>query len=519
MFSESNLHEIQFRGMTPEQIEEQLKRFETGFTPLNIVAPAILDQGIKHFDDEEIADFAKLYDKKRKKKSIVKFVPASGAASRMFKMLYGLMNDYDGSDESYKKIFSDSGLYSAKNFIENIDSFAFYDELKIVLAKHGYNINELLEKKDYKPILEHILTDKGLNYGNLPKGLILFHQYEDGNRTPLEEHLVEGALYAQNRSNDVNLHFTVSPEFMENFKTKVAEVKSKYQAKYKTKFYIDYSIQKPTTDTIAANSDNTPFLNKDNTLLFRPAGHGALIENLNELNYDIIFIKNIDNIVPDDYKDTTILYKKALAGILIQYQSTLFKLYKKVKYCRHLSDKRLRKAIDFLENELNYILPEGFETWARNDCKDYLLDILHRPIRVCGMVKNEGEPGGGPFFVQEKDGSQTLQIIEKAQIDSKSKEQQEKFNASTHFNPVDIVCGVMDSSDKKYDLKKFVDNEAGIITSKSKDGKTLKALELPGLWNGAMSNWNTIFVEVPSITFNPVKEVNDLLRNEHQSKK
>ncbi len=519
MFSESNLHEIQFRGMTSEQIEEQLKRFETGFTPLNIVAPAILDKGIKQFNNEDIAAFAKLYDKKKKRKSIVKFVPASGAASRMFKMLYELMNNYNGSEESFKKLFSASGMYSPKYFVENIESFAFYGELKLVLAKQGYNIHELLEKKDYKTIVEYILTEKGLNYGNLPKGLVLFHKYEEGNRTPIEEHLVEGALYAKNRSNDVNLHFTVSPEFMDGFKSKVAETKSKYQERYKTKFYVDYSIQKPTTDTIAVISDNTPFLNKDNTLLFRPAGHGALIENLNELNYDIIFIKNIDNIIPDDYKDTTVLYKKALAGILIQYQSTIFKMYKIIKFCRHLSDKRLRKVVAFLQDELNYILPEGFETWARNDCKDYILDLLHRPIRVCGMVKNEGEPGGGPFFVQEKDGSQTLQIIEKAQIDATSKEQVEKFNASTHFNPVDIVCGVFDHNDKKYDLKKFVDNEAGIITSKSKDGKTLKALELPGLWNGAMSNWNTIFVNVPSITFSPVKEVNDLLRDEHQSKK
>ena len=266
------------------------------------------------------------------------------------------------------------------------------------------------------------------------------------------------------------------------------------------------------------NEDNTPFKNADDTLLFRPAGHGALIENLNDLNYDIIFIKNIDNIVPDSYKEPTILYKKALAGILIHYQNELFKLYSKVKGCRHLSDKRLAKAMDFLQNELNYILPEGFKDWARNDCKDYIVDLLHRPIRVCGMVKNEGEPGGGPFFVLERDGAQTLQIIEKAQIDTKAEGQEEIFNASTHFNPVDLICGVKDSDGKKYDLTKFVDEEAGIITSKSKDGKSLKALELPGLWNGAMSNWNTIFVEVPSITFNPVKEVNDLLRKEHQEK-
>ena len=516
MFTESNLLEIQNRGLQIDQDEKQLKRFETGFLPLNIVAPTTLERGIKHFTDDEIADFAKLYDKKKKHKQIVKFIPASGAASRMFKMLFGLLNDYDGSEESYKKLFSKDGLHSAKKFIDDIQKFAFYEDLKSALQKDGFDIDELLKTKNYHPIFEYLLTEKGLNYGNLPKGLLLFHKYENENRTPLEEHLVEGATYAKAKNNDVNLHFTVSPEFIQGFKDKVSEVKDKYQSEFKAKFFIDYSVQKPTTDTIAVNADNTPFLNADGTLLFRPAGHGALIENLNELNYDIIFIKNIDNIVPDAFKEPTVLYKKALAGILIKYQKEIFKLYKKVKNSRHLSDKRFAKAVAFLENDLNYILPEGFANWARNDCKDYILDILHRPIRVCGMVKNEGEPGGGPFFVQERDGSKTLQIIEKAQINTKAEGQEAIFNSSTHFNPVDLICGVKDYDDKKFDLTKFVDEEAGIITSKSKDGKEIKALELPGLWNGAMSNWNTIFVEVPSITFNPVKEVNDLLRKEHQ---
>lgn len=519
MFTQSNLLEIQSRGMQPEQVEKQIKRFQSGFEPMNIIEPATLEHGIKHFSDDEIADFAKYYDKKKKKKSILKFIPASGAASRMFKMLFGLMNEYDGSEESYNKFFSKTGLHSPKKFIEEIQKFAFFEDLKAALAKDELDIDYLIKTRNYKPILEYLLTSKGLNYGNLPKGLLLFHKYQSENRTPLEEHLVEGACYAKAHNNDVNLHFTVSPEYIEGFKNKVSEVKHTYQEQFKAKFYVDYSCQKQTTDTIAVNPDNTPFLNADGSLLFRPAGHGALIENLNELNYDIIFIKNIDNIVPDDYKATTILYKKALAGILIQYQSEIFKLYKKIRNCRHLSDKRFAKAVAFLENELNYILPEGFSTWARNDCKDYILDILHRPIRVCGMVKNEGEPGGGPFFVQEHDGSKTLQIIEKAQIDLKTDGQEKIFNSSTHFNPVDLVCGVRDYDDKKFDLTKYVDEEAGIITSKSKDGKELKALELPGLWNGAMSNWNTIFVEVPSITFNPVKEVNDLLRKEHQQNK
>ncbi len=519
MLTESNLQEIHSHGLSEEQIEKQLKRFEAGFAPLNIVAPATLEKGIKHFEDKQIADFAKKYDRKKRKKNIVKFIPASGAASRMFKMLFGLLNEYDGSEESYKKFFTQTGLHSPQNFISEIKKFAFYEDLQAALKKDGFEIEELINTKNYHPIFEYLLTEKGLNYGNLPKGLLLFHKYQSENRTPLEEHLVEGALYAKDRKNNANLHFTVSPEYMQGFKNKVAEVTSQYQEKYKVTYHIDYSIQKPTTDTIAVNPDNTPFLNANGSLLFRPAGHGALIENLNELDYDIIFIKNIDNIVPDDYKDTTILYKKALAGILIDYQSEIFKFYKKINNSSTLSDRRLRKVSEFIENELNYVLPEGFSAWPRNDCKNYILNILHRPIRVCGMVKNEGEPGGGPYFVKEKDGAKTLQIIEKAQINTKAAGQEEIFNASTHFNPVDLICGVKDIDGTKFDLTNFVDEESGIITSKSKDGKELKALELPGLWNGAMSNWNTIFVEVPSITFNPVKEVNDLLRKEHQQNK
>lgn len=519
MFSAQNLQEIAQRGVQLSQVEKQLKRFETGFNPMNIVAPATLENGIKHFSDKEIEDFAKYYDVQKKNKKIVKFIPASGAASRMFKMLFGLLNEYDGSEDSYKKLFSKTGLHSAKNFIDEIEKFAFYDDLKIALQKDSLDIQQLIKTKNYKPIFEYLLTDKGLNYGNLPKGLLLFHKYEQENRTPLEEHLVEGALYAQDAKNDVNLHFTVSPEYMNGFKQKVNEVCKSYETKFGVKFHIDYSIQKPTTDTIAVNTDNTPFKNADGSLLFRPAGHGALIENLNELNYDIIFIKNIDNIVPDDYKESTILYKKALAGILLTYQEKLFCLYEKLTNCRCFTEELKQQIITLIEKDFCFILPEDFCTWDKKKCKQYLCEILHRPIRVCGMVKNEGEPGGGPFFTLESNGAKTLQIIEKAQINTKAEGQEAIFNSSTHFNPVDLICGVKDSQDEKYNLTDFVDEEAGIITSKSKDGKELKALELPGLWNGAMSKWNTIFVEVPSITFNPVKEVNDLLRKEHQQSK
>jgi len=515
MFSDSQMLEISTYGLNIESVEKQIERFKTGFPTIHITQTATKDNGILHFDEKEALKFAKLFDKKKKRKKIVKFVPASGAATRMFKMLYSMLETYDGSEASYKKLFSDTSLHSPYGFIENIKKFAFYPQLSQLLEKDGYSIETLLQTKDYKPILTYILTEKGLNYGNLPKGLLLIHSYGNEQRTALEEHLVEGALYAKNHNKDVHIHFTVSPEFMQGFKSKVAETKSGYQELYEVKYYTDYSVQKTSTDTIAVNIDNTPFINSDGSLLFRPAGHGALIENLNDLDFDIIFIKNIDNVVPDSQKNSTVLYKKVLGGILLHYQATIFKFYDKIFHSKHLSDKRFRNVTKFLTEELQFKFPEGFESWPRNDCKDYILGILNRPIRVCGMVKNEGEPGGGPFFVLEKDGSQTLQIIEKAQIDTKNKEQLEILTASTHFNPVDLVCGVKDAQGKKFNLTEFVDNDSGIITTKSKDGKELKALELPGLWNGAMANWNTIFVEVPINTFNPVKEVTDLLRTEH----
>lgn len=515
MFTDAQILEIRNYGLQLETVEKQIERFKTGFPVINITATATLGNGILSCEEKEALKYAKLFDKKKKRKKIVKFVPASGAATRMFKMLYTMLETYDGTEESYVKLFSKKGMHTPAGFIEQIQTFAFYPELCELLNRDGLSIDTLLDNKDYKTILTYILTDKGLNYGNLPKGLLQFHSYGNKQRTALEEHLVEGALYAKNHNKDVNIHFTVSPEFIQGFKSKVAETKSEYQELYEVKYYTDYSVQKPSTDTIAVNMDNTPFVNNDGSLLFRPAGHGALIENLNDLDFDIIFIKNIDNVVPDSQKDSTVLYKKVLGGILIHYQSLLFKYYDKISHSKHLSDKRFRIVTKFLSEELHFKFPEGFESWPRNDCKEYLLGVLNRPIRVCGMVKNEGEPGGGPFFVLEKDGSQTLQIIEKAQIDTKNKEQLEILNASTHFNPVDLVCGVKDANGKKFNLTEFVDHDSGIITGKSKDGKELKALELPGLWNGAMANWNTIFVEVPIETFNPVKEVTDLLRKEH----
>ena len=377
----------------------------------------------------------------------------------------------------------------------------------------GKSVDELMKDEDYKLIVDTLLNIRGLNYGQLPKGLLSFHKYDDGVRTPIEEHLVEAALYAASNK-QAYVHFTISHEHLELFKQKVTEKIALYKAKYDVKLNVSYSEQKPSTDTIAVNPDNSPFRNDDGSLLFRPGGHGALIENLNDLEADIVFIKNIDNVVPDRLKKETIDWKMVIAGKLVELQKQTFDYL-------HLLDKgyytraELEEILSFLQHDL---FCESREAKTLDDAAlaQYLYDKLNRPMRVCGMVKNVGEPGGGPFLAYNHDGTISLQILESSQIDKSNKDYVKMFTDGTHFNPVDIVCAIKNYKGEPFDLTKHVDKSTGFISSKSKNGRELKALELPGLWNGAMSDWNTIFVEVPLITFNPVKTVNDLLREQHQ---
>ena len=403
---------------------------------------------------------------------------------------------------------------SNRHFFDGIRNFAFYDDLNVACQRTaGKDIPGLLEEGNYKAVVAALLETAGLNYGALPKGLLKFHKYPEGPRTPLEEHLAEGAMYAAGKSGKVNVHFTVSTEHRELFKKLVEEKTGEFAKRYGVDYYITFSEQKPSTDTIAADMDNQPF--RDNgKLLFRPGGHGALIENLNDLDADIIFIKNIDNVVPDKLKADTVTYKKLIAGVLVTLQKKAFE-YLELLDSGKYTHEQVMEILQFLQKQLFCKNPE-VKNLEDAELVIYLKQKLNRPMRVCGMVKNVGEPGGGPFLAYNSDGTISLQILESSQIDMNDPAKKEMFEKGTHFNPVDLVCAVRDYKGHKFDLVRFVDKATGFISYKSKNGKDLKALELPGLWNGAMSDWNTVFVEVPLTTFNPVKTVNDLLREQHQ---
>ena len=505
MLSERDLKQIADKGISEKQIENQLNEFKTGFPFLRLEAAASVEHGIVATTEESRAKYEKSWEQyKAAGKKVVKFVPASGAASRMFKDMFAFV------DAEYDKPTTDF----EKKYFENIEKFAFYGELNDVCVKNeGKDIPTLLAEGDYKAVAAQMLKAEGLNYGQLPKGMLLFHKYAEGPRTPMEEHLVEAALYAASNG-EANIHFTVSHEHMPFFQKKVADKADFYAKKYGVKYDISFSEQKPSTDTIAANPDNTPFRNADGSLLFRPGGHGALIENLNEIDADVIFIKNIDNVVPDRLKGDTVTYKQVIAGVLVTLQQKAFEYLRLLDAGTYNHDK-LEEMIRFVQQDL-CCRKADIKNLEDADLVIYLREKLNRPMRVCGVVKNVGEPGGGPFLTYNQDGTVSLQILESSQIDKNNAEYIEMFTKGTHFNPVDLVCAVKDYKGQPFNLPDFVDRTTGFISSKSKNGKELKALELPGLWNGAMSNWNTVFVEVPLATFNPVKTVNDLLREQHQ---
>ncbi|MDD6209756.1 MAG: DUF4301 family protein [Bacteroidales bacterium] len=497
--------QIEAKGMTLAQIEKQLKCFEQGFNYLEIVSSASVGHGILAMTDEFIAHYEAVWnDYLKKNPKIVKFVPASGAASRMFKDLFEFLN----------ASYNEPTTASEKKFFDQITCFAFYEPLNTQCTSlFGKDIPTLIKDKKYKDIVSALLTDKGLNYGAYPKGLLLFHKNENEARIAMAEHFVEGALYAKNQSGAVSLHFTVSPEHRIQFEKEAEKLKKLFEKRYNVKFDVTFSEQKPNTDTIAVDKNNQP-IRENGHLIFRPGGHGALIENLNDIDADIIFIKNIDNVVPDTQKKITIQYKKVLAGILVETQQKIWEYLEHIDSGKYTHPEVL-EMIKFMHDTLCIRNPEVKEM-EDGDLILHIKEKLNRPIRVCGMVRNQGEAGGGPFLTVNPDGSISPQILESSQINLNNPLKRLLFEKGTHFNPVDLVCATKDYQGNKFDLLKYVDPNTGFISLKSKNGVEQKALELPGLWNGAMSDWNSIFVEVPIETFNPVKSVNDLLRKEHQ---
>jgi len=500
MFTPSDLEQLKHKNISVATVEQQLNSFVQGFPYLNIKRVAAIGEGLLQLTESELEVAIETWEHYLQgTHQIEKFVPASGAASRMFKDLFEFLN---GENDVPTTPFE-------KHFFEHISRFAFFADLnEACLRNEELTIDELIKAGRYKDVIANLLEKKGLDYGTLPKGLLKFHRYPHENRTPFLEHLVEGALYASSNGQS-SIHFTVSSEHRQLFEAHLAESLAAYEEKFGIKFHITFSEQKPSTDTIAADEHNQPFRTNDGKLLFRPGGHGALIENLNDLEADIVFIKNIDNVVPDRLKETTIIFKKVIAGLLVALQQQTFAYLKELDN-PSISDAKLLVIAQFCAKRLNNHNPEQTKL-SREELIAYLYGKLNRPIRVCGMVKNEGEPGGGPFLTENSDGTVSPQILESSQIKEKALMAQ-----STHFNPVDLVCALKNYQGKKFNLRDYVDQKTGFISSKSSGGKELKALELPGLWNGAMSDWNTIFVEVPIETFNPVKTVNDLLREQHQ---
>jgi hypothetical protein len=448
----------------------------------------------------------------------IKFVPASGAASRMFKLLFEIFGQSPPPAIEEFREHAEKGDQRSKDFLcfqEGIRRMAFFEDLKAIMDRKGLAVENLLEQNQWHETLRYLLTDEGLNYGALAKGLVKFHRYSSGIRTAFEEHLVEAIHTVRNKKGICRLHFTVLPEHEEAFRQYFGRIRSSYEQQFQCFLEVTFSVQDHSTDTIAVDLENRPFREKDGRLLFRPGGHGALLSNLADIEGDLIYLKNIDNILPDRLREPTIMWKKVLGGLLVEIQKNVY------GYVHQLTEGSkdaglFEMAMDFARNRLLVPEPRAFSQWTVEKKRDFLLNRLNRPLRVCGMVKNEGEPGGGPFWVEGRDGNLSLQIVESAEVDPQSPEQQAIWGSSSHFNPVDLVCAVKDFCGNLFHLKDYVNPEAVFISQKSKDGRDLKSLELPGLWNGAMAEWTTLFVEVPIATFNPVKTINDLLKFEHQ---
>lgn len=496
--SENNRSQLQNRGMSTEQFQEQVSILSRRTSFSKLVRPATLGDGIVSFDEKRVQELSEKYETALRYLKTVKFVPASGAATRMFQPLQTDPLDPKTIDALR------SGL----------SRFAFFDELGGKMTEAGLSIEDCIENNKWREIINFMLYQKGLNYSETPKGLIKFHSYGDHARTPFEEHLEEAMHYVLDSEGNAEIYFTVSEEHKKKISEHLNERIEDFEQKG-IKIHVSLLTQKRHTDTIAVDLENCPVKNEEGDLLFRPGGHGALLENLGELDCDIVFIKNIDNVVPDRLKETTYTYKKAIGGLLVELQDLIFEGLNTLS-APSLTDVGIKEVSKFCNERLSLEIPKEFHALSLEEKGGFLKNLLNRPLRVCGVVRNDGEPGGGPFWVMGRDGKTSLQIVESAEVNLDDEEQNRAWNAATHFNPVDLVCGLKNFVGNKFDLAEFRDNTRWFITKKSHQGRNIKALEHPGLWNGSMAFWNTVFVEVPQITFNPAKTLFDLARPEHQ---
>jgi hypothetical protein len=510
-FSEDDLKQLKTLGISLEQAIWQLSVLEKGPHYLSIVGPCTLGNGILALEKDKASALARLFEDAASQLEIIKFVPASGAASRMFKALMAWKDkaeDQDFLERQAKK--GDESALDVKEFLENINKFPFWDDIVKAAEQQGFNAESLFEKKSFGVLISLVLDDKGLFFSNMPKGLIPFHLYDDGPRTAVVEHLVEAILYAKGRQNCCRLHFTVDRQKSAVFQSHAKEGAKALEKKQNVKFVLDFSEQNPSTNTLAVTPEKKLFRLADGSLFFRPGGHGALLENLSKMDADLIFINNIDNVVRDQDKEERAFFKKVLAGFLLEVQKNIFNFIEKLDTIDP-DDMVLKKASAFATQTLNL----DVQNRSGNDLRLFLLKKFNRPLRVCGMVKNQGDPGGAPFWVRGTDKSISIQIVEGAQINQNFATQKNLFLSSTHFNPVDIVCAFKDRFGNPFNLKDFVDEKAVFISEKSKDGAKLLALELPGLWNGSMAFWNSIFIDIPMVAYNPVKKITDLLKPSH----
>jgi hypothetical protein len=502
LLSNEDLKAMDKKGINVQEVLRQLETFRRGIKPIRLIKPATLGDGIVRIPPDERKLLVSIHDQAAERGRMLKFVPASGVASRMFRDWY----------RWYQKGRIDSDEVANK-FLEDVVRFAFYDDLRKVMAQGGEDVEKVIRKGRCMDILEFILTQRGLNYVWYPKALLKFHIYPGHSRTALEEHLVEAALYVQDAKKICRIHFTISKEHESQLKDMLSHIKGYYEKRFGVKYEITLTIQHPSTDTIAVDMENKPFRDRSGKIIFRPGGHGALLKNLNAIDGDIIFIKNIDNVVPDRLKDITILHKKILGGYLVRLQNEIFHHLDLLSKER-VNHELLSSVIRFCQEKLFLTFPDAFQDYSIAAKREFVFQKLNRPVRICGMVKNEGEPGGGPFWIQEGE-NRSLQIVELDQLDLNSEDQKNIWKSSTHFNPVDLVCGVRNYQGEKFNLNPYVNMDAAFISKKSHEEGELKALELPGLWNGSMAFWNTVFIEVPLETFNPVKTIDDLLRQSH----